>query len=351
MLANEYLAEDIQLYLQELGKFITANKLTEYLTCPEIKLQHGITKNISKPTACCYLAALGYRFTCPKKGQFSDGHERADIVFYRENVYLPKLATALETSWIYKNDGSITLPTIPPNQRRTVIWYHDESIFYAHDRRHKTWYHKDASAVPYKKGDGASFMIADYVLADFGWLRGINGETARKTMWPGANKDGYFTVEDIKAQAMQAITIAQTRWPEIDHILVYDNATTHRKREDGCLSARHMPKKPSGSTNRKTKSGEDPNFMVEVNKRDADGKLLYNPHGNLQKEKIRMTGALFSDGTPQPLYFPADHPQYPNKFKGMKEIIEERGLHQFATLPAECKQFKCADTQANCCCR
>ena len=102
-------------------------------------------------------------------------------VFYQETVYLPQLTAAMETSWIHENNGSITL-LIPSHQCRTVIWYHDESIFYAHDRQHKTWYHKDASVVPYKKGDGASFMIANYITADFGWLQGINGETAWKTM-------------------------------------------------------------------------------------------------------------------------------------------------------------------------
>ncbi|KAJ7348577.1 hypothetical protein DFH08DRAFT_625428, partial [Mycena albidolilacea] len=55
-----------------------------------------------------------------------------------------------------------------------IIWYHDESIFYAHDRRHKTWYHKDSPAKPYPKGEGYSFMVADYFSSDFGWLRDPN---------------------------------------------------------------------------------------------------------------------------------------------------------------------------------
>jgi hypothetical protein len=54
--------------------------------------------------------------------------------------------------------------------KRVIAWFHDESVFYAHDWWKKGWYHKDASAKPYTKGEGASLMIADFVSADFGWL-------------------------------------------------------------------------------------------------------------------------------------------------------------------------------------
>jgi hypothetical protein len=57
-----------------------------------------------------------------------------------------------------------------------VIWYHDENIFYAHDRRRKTWYHKDTDAIPYKKGDNVSYMVADYFSANFGWLHTADGK-------------------------------------------------------------------------------------------------------------------------------------------------------------------------------
>ena len=48
---------------------------------------------------------------------------------------------------------------------RTVIWWHDESTFYAHDRREVYWVHTDETAVPRQKGEGASLMIADFVSA------------------------------------------------------------------------------------------------------------------------------------------------------------------------------------------
>ena len=69
------------------------------------------------------------------------------------------------------------LPELGPRPRghRTITWFHDESIFYAHDRRRKIWYHKDAPAKPYAKGEGVSMMVADFISADFGWLQSPDG--------------------------------------------------------------------------------------------------------------------------------------------------------------------------------
>ncbi|KAJ7135030.1 hypothetical protein C8R43DRAFT_852075, partial [Mycena crocata] len=97
----------------------------------------------------------------PKKGQYADGHERPDVVDYRNNKFLPawyKIQARME-SWTADN-----LPEYGPypEGKTIVVWFHDESIFYAHDRRRKTWYHKDAPAKPYAKGEGASLMITDF---------------------------------------------------------------------------------------------------------------------------------------------------------------------------------------------
>ncbi|KAF9515963.1 hypothetical protein BS47DRAFT_1263365, partial [Hydnum rufescens UP504] len=51
---------------------------------------------------------------------------------------------------------------------------HDESIFYAHDRRKLRWVHDNETPKPYAKGDGVSVMVADFVSADYGWLLSLN---------------------------------------------------------------------------------------------------------------------------------------------------------------------------------
>jgi hypothetical protein len=198
---------------------------------------------------------------CPKKGQYNDGHERPDVVYYQEHIYLPQLFKLQCHTYIYDNDGGHILAPFPKAGQRVLIWYHDESIFYAHDQQRKSWYHKDCDAVPYRKGEGASFMVADFFSTDFGWLRDHVGQrNARATIRPGKNQDSYFTAQEVCEQASQACQIVRGLWPDFDHIFIYDNATTHCKHADGSLSACCMPKFPSGSRGK-----ANSNFLVETN--------------------------------------------------------------------------------------
>jgi hypothetical protein len=61
MLADEDLANDVREHLQELGKFITAEKLINYLSREDVMDKHGLEKTISIRTARRYLNELGYR--------------------------------------------------------------------------------------------------------------------------------------------------------------------------------------------------------------------------------------------------------------------------------------------------
>jgi hypothetical protein len=86
-------------------------------------------------------------------------------------------------------------------------------------------------------------MVADFISVDFGWLRSPDGtRTARRILKPGKNWEGYFTNEDIQAQVQEAMDILAEFYPEYDHILIYDNASTHLKHEEDALSAQKMPK-------------------------------------------------------------------------------------------------------------
>jgi hypothetical protein len=60
MLADEALALEIGIHLQELRDDITAKKLVEYLAHPDVMVRHGITRVISIRTARRHLKAVGY---------------------------------------------------------------------------------------------------------------------------------------------------------------------------------------------------------------------------------------------------------------------------------------------------
>ena len=71
-----------------------------------------------------------------------------------------------------------------------VIWFHDECIFYAHDHHIICWVHSSETAKPYAKGEGESLMVADFVLADYGFLSSPEGcGSVRVELKPGKNHD------------------------------------------------------------------------------------------------------------------------------------------------------------------
>ncbi|KAH8080300.1 hypothetical protein BXZ70DRAFT_858854, partial [Cristinia sonorae] len=116
----------------------------------------------------------------------------------------------------------------------------------------------------------------------------------------GKNREGYFTTEKILDHATAAMDLLSKHYPDDDHVLVFDNATTHTARAADAISAQHMSKFP-------TKPG-NPFFGVEVNVLGADGCPLYSENGKLKKTKRPMGDGTFKDGTAQSLYFPAGHP-------------------------------------------
>jgi hypothetical protein len=256
---------------------------------------------------------------------------------------LPQLRKYQERTHKWDRDNMPEFGPLPG--RRVIIWYHDETIFYAHDRRKVFWQHNDASAKPYAKGEGASLMIADFVSADFGYLVAPDGRSARVILKPGKNRDGYFKNDEVLAQSNDAMDLVFELYPDFEHIFVYDNATIHAKRPEGSISARYMTKKMSA------------NFGVEVTKRDANGNPCHKMGADgvevLQKIKIPMRDPNFElpDGSKQTFYYP--NGEHKGKFKGIVKILEERGEGNLSHLLLQCEGFKCADTSlaARCCCR
>jgi len=143
--------------------------LVEYLSWPDVKENHGITKTISEQTACHYLNSLGYQWSLPKKGQYQDGHEHADVVQYWNQIFILQWKEIGPQMWKWTKEDKPEAGPLPG--QHVIAWFHDKTVFYAHDRCKKGWHHKDAPAKPYSKGEGALLMIANFVSSNFGWLQ------------------------------------------------------------------------------------------------------------------------------------------------------------------------------------
>lgn len=176
VLEDEDVAEEIKLYLQEQGKYITAENIVRFLNKEDVRTRLGISKSISVRTGRRWLRRMGYRWRLEPKGQYFDGHEREDVVHYRNHEFIPKWKALEPFMLSWDGDTGLALPlTLQEGQRQIVVWFHDESTFYAHDRRRLRWVHMDEHAVPFKKGEGVSVMVADFVSADYGFMKDKNG--------------------------------------------------------------------------------------------------------------------------------------------------------------------------------
>ena len=337
------LAKDIHNHLQTIGKYVRAQDIVDYLVQSEVQQKYELKSSISLATARRWMHMMDYRWTKMPSGQYIDGHERDDVVTYRQTKFLPSIGELLIHMCAWQDGLEEATDEPHPRTQRVILWFHDESTFYANDRRKVYWVHKEENARPQPKGEGASLMVADFVSADYGWLRSrCRTESARTLFRAGKSHEGYITNEAILRHAALAMDILDRHFMHDRHILIFDNATTHLKRADDSLSARSMPKFP-------TKPGNQP-FGVERGVIGEDGKPVHGPNGKVLKEKIRMADGRFADGTVQPFYFPEGH-EHAGAFKGMAEILKERGFDGTDKLRASCPGFKCNPYVEGCCCR
>jgi hypothetical protein len=82
-------AQDINLHLQSLGKYVKAHNIVTYLDQPDVKLKWGLKKTISDATAKRWMNKLGYHWVKKHHGMYVDGHKQEDVVQYQQSVFLP----------------------------------------------------------------------------------------------------------------------------------------------------------------------------------------------------------------------------------------------------------------------
>ena len=77
-----------------------------------------------------------------KKGVYMDGHERPDIVKYRDDVFLPLMALYEQcmVQWKPEGDGLVYIePDLGPNKKRIIAIFQDESCFHVNDNKQTSW--------------------------------------------------------------------------------------------------------------------------------------------------------------------------------------------------------------------
>lgn len=278
----------------------------------QLSTDDGQPFSITLHTAQRWMHKMDWRYEKRMKGMYIDGHERDDVVKYRQE-FCARWKEYEKCMVTYDNNSNIdSIPAgfpVPGGRFRIQLVTHDESTFAADDRCKTIWQHSSHATNPEQKGEGTSIMVSDFLSLEWGRLKTderctyrvyatshiiskLNSE-ARVIFHLGKNQEGYFTAEDLLAQVDRAIDIFEelTRGFTIA-LFIFDNVPSHKKRAPDALSARKMVKTPT---------------------------LGWTP----VKGGPRMRCGQLLDGTAQDFYYPDDHPTMPGWFKGMKAIIKE----------------------------
>jgi hypothetical protein len=196
---NELLPDAAAKYLQHITHDEMPKGLKKYLEIelfPRIHLKAG--RGISLSTARRWLHLEGFRYTSHKKGLYFDGHDRPDVIAYRQNDFLPAMKE-IEPRLVRYVVGNVheelvaqgPTPWLHQNfvQRRVVLCPQDEMTSQANDAPEKSWVLGDHHPLR-KKGVGHGIHQSDIICSSIGWLK-----EGSQSLEYGKNYDGYWNGE------------------------------------------------------------------------------------------------------------------------------------------------------------
>jgi hypothetical protein len=175
VLEDDDVLQEINAELAKKAKagFIKAEDVCEIVASEKIQVlfvRLGVHKpGISIATAKRWLAKLKWRYDKKKNGMYIDGHEREDVVAYRQ-AFVYRWAE-YELRFQIWDTNADPPPCLFADSCPLILVTHDESIFYQNDERTTYWSHQDSRPPPKPKGEGQSLMVSDFLTAEWGRLR------------------------------------------------------------------------------------------------------------------------------------------------------------------------------------
>ena len=175
ILDDEDLTQQIHLHLIGIakGSYIRAQDVVDVIATPDMKHYLGIKSGITVQTGQRWLHKMKWWYSKATKGMYIDGHERADVVKYREG-FLSRMEAYSRRMTTYNRDGTIlSHPTginIVAGIYPLIEITQDESTFTMYDRCHTKWDHVDAKQ-PEKKNKGPLLMISGMLTQEWGELK------------------------------------------------------------------------------------------------------------------------------------------------------------------------------------
>lgn len=212
-------------------KFIETDIIPSYL---------GVTGNVGKTTLSKYLYEWGYSYRKNKKTIFFDGHERPDVIKYREE-WSARMIKYMERSEFYEGDNQevILEPVLEEGIKKIVFVTHDESTFYANDGKSDFWLLDDENYIR-KKGQGSSIMISEFQCPCHGTMRSA-GWTSRRVFEAGKGREGWWTYKHMVEQLKDdAIKLFELLHPGCTAVFLFDNSSNHSAFAEDALVVNRM---------------------------------------------------------------------------------------------------------------
>ena len=287
--------------------------------------------SIQARTAREWLNRLGYRWKNVSKGVYIDGHERKDVVEYRKwfvKEWFDMQPYVREWEEIYDENGVVTgLKKKQKEKEKSgkygdgkeiVVVTHDESTFSANDGRRSCWM-AEGESILRPKGRGKGIMVSEF-LTGAGRLN-IRGEVSNEELEKegltrdatiyfeyGDKADRWWNGEDMVKQVLEkAIPVFEKEFgKECRACFMFDNSSNHGMFAEDALVASRM----------NWNSGGKQPVMRDGWIRDGE---------NVEPVRQVLYVEVEEDGKKK---------QIP---KGMKRVLEERGLYRDG-LRMECKK-------------
>ncbi|KAF7311740.1 hypothetical protein MIND_00184100 [Mycena indigotica] len=241
--SRKFVSPEAKEFLRHLVDDEIPKALRKYVTTtlfPRIGVKAGLRHSISLSTARKWMAKFGWKYQEHKKALYYDGHERPDIVDYRQKEFIPAMLRHKPRLVEYVV-GDIhclvdkgTARWTP--ERALVLCAHDEVTTQAHDGKAKSWGPVGEQPLR-KKSKGRGMHYSGIIVSTCGDLR-----EAGQTMEYGKNYDGYWNGEMFVNQLKEKIIPAfeKEHGPGYQALFMIDNSQGHSAYSVDALLAQRM---------------------------------------------------------------------------------------------------------------
>ncbi|KAF8810713.1 hypothetical protein BYT27DRAFT_7209170 [Phlegmacium glaucopus] len=253
------------------------------------RIQMKAANGISLRTARRWLYHEGFRYTEHKKSLYYDGHDRPDVLAYRQNEFLPKLMKEHRRRMVEYVIGDTEKEVVKLGinyvEQQLVLVAHDEMTTQANDGMKKSWILEGEHALK-KKGVGRGMHQSDVICLTHGWMK-----EASQSLEYGKNYEGYWTGELFVKQLEEKIipVFKRLHGPGYQALIMVDNSQGHSAYSVDALVVSRMNMKPGGKQARMR-------------------------NGWYMQSGVKIA---------QPMIFPSDHPEFLDMPKGIKQVLTE----------------------------